>query len=431
MPAFEAAKEIADAVLYEGYLLYPYTASAPKNRIRWQFGVVVPADYVRGGTGEPSALQAEMCARVDDASAAAIAVRVRFLQIQARTIEAYDETSGEFHGVVGLRVAGEDYITWEEAVEREIDARVDLSRGHEVVPIDFPASEAVEELRDGDGSLRGRVVRRQWPLRGFIKLDAEPLENGACMKLRVRVSNESEVVAGAERSTALRTSLLSTHALLAIDGGAWLSLLDPPEAEAAAVAGCDNQHVFPVLVGDAARDAHASPLALASPIILYDFPKVAPQSRGNLFDGTEIDELLNLSVLSLSDAERREARATDPAAREIVDRAESLGVADFSDLHGVLREENVEPGSEHVVIDGIKIETGARVRLRPKRRADVWDMFVDGKEAHVKGVYRDMEDNVHVAVTVDDDPASDFHDWYGRSLFFHCDEVEPLEGKPQ
>jgi hypothetical protein len=425
MLAFDRAKEIADAVLYEGYLLYPYTASAPKNRIRWQFGVIVPEAYTRRGTGEPSSLQAEMCARIEDASAT-VAVRVRFLQIQARIVDAYDLDAGVFRGVMGLNVAGEDYITWDEAVEREIDAVVDLRRVRVDVPIDIPATETATELRDAEGVLRGRILRRQWPLRGSINLTLEPIDN-EYVKLRVRVVNDSEVVEGTERAGALRTALISTHALLAIDAGAWLSQLDPPGDAEAVVALCENQHVFPVLVGDASADRHTSALALASPIILYDFPRVAPQSRGNMFDGTEIDELLNLSVLSLSDAERREARATDPAAREIVDRAESLEAADFSDLHGVLVDESIEPGSEHVLIRGVKVETGSRVRLHPKRRADVWDSFIDGRDAHVKGVYSDMEGNVHVAVTVDDDPASEFHEWYGRALFFHCDEVEPLE----
>jgi hypothetical protein len=57
----------------------------------------------------------------------------------------------------------------------------------------------------------------------------------------------------------------------------------------------------------------------------------------------------------------------------------------------------------------------------------VWDAFLQGKTARVRGVYRDMEARVYVAVTVDDDPASDLHEWHGRSLFFGCDEVEPLE----
>lgn len=423
MTDFTGAIEIADAVLFEGYLLFPYTASATKNRMRWQFGVLVPSDYEGRGTGESSRLQAELCLRVDE-PAARVALKVRFLQIQARIVEAYDEGRAEFVRVDGMSVDGKDYLTWDEAIPREVDCGV-VPDSSTVTTIDVPGTESSAELRDGAGVLRGRIVRRQWPLRGAIAAAFESY--GAYGKICVRVLNDSLVLEGSERSSALRTSFLSTHVLLGVEGGVFISHLDPPDDAAATVASCVQTGVFPVLAGADAGERRASAIALASPIILYDFPQISPQSRGNLFDGTEIDELLNLSVLSMSDQERREARATDPAARAIVDRAESLGKSDFDDMHGIWRDETAEAGNERVKIGDVTIGKGSRVRLRPKRQADVWDFFVDGKEAHVQGVYRDMEDRVHVAVTVDDDPASEFHEWYGRALFYGCDEVEPLE----
>jgi hypothetical protein len=423
--SFEHATAVADAVLYEGYLLYPYTASALKNQMRWQFGVVVPHAYAQNGNGETASLQAEMVAR-RHGDAPVVRARVRFLQLQARTIEAFDPSGGTFRAVAGLNVAGEDYITWDEAVERHVDASVGAHLPEAVVPFEFAARVDRSELRESDGMLRGRIVRERWKVRGSVELCLVNLDSAHSI-VRVRVRNESDVAQSAGRSAALRSSLLSTHVLLSIDGGAWISSLDPTDDAAPLVARLQNSGLFPVLAGDRAPDAHASQVALASPIILYDFPTVSAQSRGDAFDATEIDELLNLSVLGLSDAERREARATDSAARAIVDRAESLEVADFAGLHGVLNDENVEPGSECVEIDGAIVATGSRVRLRPKRRADVWDAFLQGKTARVRGVYRDMEARVYVAVTVDDDPASDLHEWHGRSLFFGCDEVEPLE----
>jgi hypothetical protein len=209
---------------------------------------------------------------------------------------------------------------------------------------------------------------------------------------------------------------------------------------------------------------------LSSPIILYDFPSVAPQSEADTFDATEVDELMMLSVLSLSDREREEARATDPRARAIVERAERMGPQELARLHGTLLSSSLDggftksntfatsdafsqgdsstatdpltrtdpfatsdpfatidvPATDCVFIEGVKIARGSAVRLHPKRRADVWDTFLENKLATVRAVHQTVEDETYVAVTVDDDPASDLHDWYGRSLFFSPDEVEPV-----
>ncbi len=79
-----------------------------------------------------------------------------------------------------------------------------------------------------------------------------------------------------------------------------------------------------------------------------------------------------------------------------------------------------------VFVDGVPIGKGTVVRLHPKRRADIWDQFLENRTATVRGIHRDVDDRTYVAVTVDDDPASELHHWYGRSLFFHPDEVEPV-----
>jgi hypothetical protein len=264
---------------------------------------------------------------------------------------------------------------------------------------------------------------------------------------------------------------VSTHVLLAIDGGAFLSVLDPPASATAATALLANRQTFPVLMGDPRRADHAkdeqrAALMFSSPIILYDFPALGARTEADAFDATEIDELLTLSVLSLSDDERAEARVTDPRARAIVERAESLDPAGFARLHAgaLLRLDRGDGGDRNalpaavferladpsaaagpapgfaddplraldvpkidcVFVGGVKISRGSSVRLHPRGRADIWDSLLDGKVATVRAVHQDLEDRMYVAVTVDDDPASDLHDWYGRSLFFSPDEVEPL-----
>ncbi len=76
---------------------------------------------------------------------------------------------------------------------------------------------------------------------------------------------------------------------------------------------------------------------LSSPIILYDYPQIAPESPGSLFDGTEIDEILSLRIMTLTDQEKHEIRQSDDRAREILDRTEQLPEEQFMKLHGVLR----------------------------------------------------------------------------------------------
>jgi hypothetical protein len=228
--------------------------------------------------------------------------------------------------------------------------------------------------------------------------------------------------------------------MLAVDDGVFVSLLDPPSHATDAAAGCVNEGTFPVLI--------ASDVMLSSPIILYDHPAVAPESPGDLYDATEIDEILALRVLTLTDDEKAEARATDPRAAAIIDRCDVMPPEVWQRLHGAVRtleparaapepvstapwwdpgtDSSVDPGTDSVTISGVEVARGGAVRLRPSHRADAQDLFLAGLTATVAGVFRDVDGNVHVAVTVDGDPAADALAWQGRYLYFHPDEVEPL-----
>ena len=451
---FAPALAVANAVLYEGYLLYPYTASAPKNRIRWQFGVVVPRAYLSANTGETAEQQTEVLVEADGATAS-VTVRLRFLQVEARRVEA--ARGDTFEPVESLKAGGATYLSFDEAFERELTTSFDATAAAEqVVPIAIGGGITEELLRDDTGTVVGRIERERWALSGTLTLRADAVPGAdALRKLRVRVENESAVVAG-ERSGALRTAFVSTHVLLAVQGGRFVSVLDPIPAAADATKTLVNRHLFPVLVGDKAADEQRAALMFSSPIILYDFPAVAPQTDSDAFDATEVDELLTLSVLSLPDAERDEARATDPRARAIIERAERFSMQDLARVHaGTLYRVGESdpfpadqpfparnpfgfgaadpfaaldvPAIDCVFVGGVKVSKGSSVRLHPKRRADAWDMFLRDKVATVRAIHQDVEDVLYVAVTVDEDPASDLHDWYGRSFFFYPDEVEPLE----
>ncbi|HEY4440762.1 MAG TPA: hypothetical protein VGN14_09910 [Candidatus Elarobacter sp.] len=411
--AFAPARAVANAVLYEGYLLFPYTASSAKNRVRWQFGVVVPRAYLAAGTGETAEQRTDVLVEAEGDRDPELTLMLRFLQVEARQVEVRDGDG--YDPVESLTINGTRHLSFDEGAERELRCIFTATPRTTVeIPIAIPGGRDTTPLPDGTS---GRIVRERWPLRGTFTLSCDPVAGAPSLRrVTAVVANDSDVVAG-ERAGALRTAFVSTHLLLAAEQGTFLSVLDPPESAAAASRMLKSRHTFPVLAG-AQHDPHRSALMLSSPIILYDFPAVAAQTDVEQFDGTEIDELLTLSVLSLPDAERDEARATDPRARAIVERAERFGRDEMERVHS---------GTMHLLVDGVKVMKGAAVRLRPKRRADAWDMFLEGRDATVRAIHQDFEGVFYVAVTVDDDPASDLHEWYGRSFFFYPDEIEPLE----
>jgi hypothetical protein len=428
MSVFDPARTIADAVMYEGFLLYPYTASARKNQLRWQFGVVVPRAAAAAGAGESCVQQTEIL--LEPEATPTVEVRVRFLHVITRQVEVCVEAG--FEPVESLEVEQRQHLSFDDTLEREVDLHVrPIDTAQSMVAVTFEGRRDEEFLRDGAGNVCGRIVRQSWPLRGTLSVHCEPAAGAShAYKLRVRLENESDVVAAPNRRSVLRTAFVAAHTLLHVTDGRFLSALDPPSGAAQAAALLRNEGTWPVLVGDKS-DPQRSPLVLSSPIILYDFPAVAAKSDVAGFDGTEIDELLKLSVLGLSEAERAEARATDPRAKAIVERAEAFDAQAQRQLHaGALTLDPVTqldvPALDCLFVGGTKVARGSAVRLRPTRRADVMDSFLAGKVATVRAIHQDLEDQFYVAVTVDEDPASDLHDWYGRSFFFYPDEIEPL-----
>ena len=444
--SFEAVQQVADAVLYEGYLLYPYHAASDKNRVRFQFGVVAPRDFSESDGSESWAMQTE-CLLVAG-TGSRVDVRARFLQLQARAIEAIDPAAASGFARVGsLEVDGEPLIPWEEAVERDVDVTGlldDLATEERTIPFAIDGGEEAELVRDRGGDVVGRIVRTRWPIEGRLLLHARSTDG--FIRLRVRVENLTISPDGpTDRADALRRSLLGCHTLLAVSPGSFVSLMDPPPDAAAAAAGCENIGTWPVLAGDGGHDD----LVLSSPIILYDHPAIAPESRGDLFDATEIDEILTLRIMTLGDDEKRLARATDPRARAIIDATADLPPEMLDRLHGAIRSlrapaddgfvtpasswapaARVAPDRAAIEIGGVVISKGASVRLRPNRRADSMDMFLAGRAATVEAVYESVDDATHVAVTIDDDPATDLHRAYGRFYYFSPDELEPLAPAP-
>jgi hypothetical protein len=437
--SWDRARAVADAVLYEGYLLYPYRGTSSKNQSRWQFGVLGPPGAVEAGLGEDDTLAAQFL--IDGPQA--ITMVVRFLQLQHRRAER-ELAGGGFEPVGELTTSSGSWLTWDEAAECEMSfGPLAFDDQPWTLPVLAPAATEIEPV---DG---GRLVRERREVRGLLTVSHEP--DGALGRVSVRVSNVGATV---DRKTdgkdsVIARSMIGTHVIAEVLGGRFVSLLEPPPGAADAVSRCSQHRCFPVLAG--APGTHD--MLLISPIILYDHPEVAEQSNAALYDCTEIDEILTLRVMTMTDEEKAQARATDPRAAQIIDQCDAMSPEAMARLHGVLRDPHaptipaglvpeipegvdwwdpladnaVRPEIDAVLVNGIRVARGSQVRLRPRRNADAQDIFVAGKTARVTSVHEDVEGNKHVGVVVDDDPAADLHDWYGRYLYFSPDEIEPLE----
>lgn len=437
-----AARQVADAVLYEGYLLYPYRASSSKNQVRWQFGVLGPAGAAGAGVGEEPALSAEVLLQPD--GPARLDLHLRFLQVQARVVQAW--TGEGWADVDALLVGGSRWIPFHEAVSREVTlAGLPVQDQQHLVSV--PGGQEVEELYD-EGALVGRLVRTRWELRGSLSMTARPGRDPRAVVLGLRVDNTTTWAPGGDpgwtdRDVAARASFVGTHLLATADGARFLSLLDPPDWAAEDAAGCGQCRCWPGLIAD---DAGGNAL-LVAPIVLGDHPSIAPESAGDLFDATEIDEVLTLRVMTMTEQEKAEARGTDPRAAAILARCDGMADAAMALLHGARRDDEVpvhgddvpwwdagvdaraEPEKDAVVVDGVPVAKGSRVLLRPSRRADAQDLFLAGLTAVVARVYFDVDGGTHLAVMLEDDPGSDLYGATGRYYYFAPDEVEPLRSR--
>ncbi len=419
---FAGARAVADAVLYEGYVLYPYRASSQKNQSRWQFGVLMPAGFDDPSERTRCRTETVLEARPD----ARLCVEVRFLHVQHRT--------------------GGGMPEWDETVERRVEFGVGIAvlrtAPHEEL---FRFDEAVDEDND-------EAQRETSPVNGAVVVSLIELP-GPYGALRLRIDVENRTSADPrDRDAALRHALVAAHTMAAVDQGRFLSMTDPPEWARPEISACVNDGTWPVLGG-------TEQLLLSSPIILDDNPQIAPESPGDLYDATEIDEILTLRTMTLTDEEKAQARATDPRAARVIDQVDTLPQDHLDRLHGALRylrrveraetdadadlerlmrpatpwwdpgsDASVDPGTDHVLVAGVRVARGSRVRLHPgARRTDAQDLFLRGRTATVEAVLFDVDGQQHLGVTPDDDAElAEIQRWHGRYLYFAPDEVEPL-----
>ena len=442
---------IVKAVLYEGYILYPYRSSNVKNRQRWTFGGIYPRDYARREESSPSYVQTECLVQISRQSV--FEVHVRFLHLLRREVGEFASPVAEFPlgqepaytKVASLKVGEEVFQSWEEAIERDVTVSPlsleQLIDAPVKMPFAFAGQRSLKPLRGEDGRVHGLYIHTSADVQGELTIAAAGVAPGV-FRLTVRIDNVTPLAdpESGERREAHWRAFASTHTILGVRGGAFLSLVDPPDELKDAASACNNQGTWPVLAGDEG----AADTILSSPIILYDYPQVAPESPGDLFDATEIDEILTLRILAMTDEEKRDMAALDARARALLERTQALTPADMARLHGARREfhSSADPEARTLGIEppavfkpelaflhagGRDFAVGDRVRLRPKGGADIFDLVLKDEMAVIEAIECDFDDRVHVAVVLEADPGREFGlaRMPGHRFFFAPDEIEP------
>ncbi len=330
----ELVCKVADAVLYEGYMLYPYRPSAIKNQQRWSFGILYPPAYqeVRDGT-ERNYLHSECLLEI--AGNAALHIELRFLHLLFRQVARSVE--GRFEPVPSLLANGHLVESWDEGVTRSVELNVSplatprftIPQQH---PFRFPGSTETKLLHDDVGAVTGSISRTQHEVSGTISILPEVIRQGL-LKLSLDVTNTTGMQESGDRNSALLRSLLSAHIILAAERASFVSLLDPPEDLREPAAHCRNLGNFPVLAGSPPeRD-----MLLCSPIVLYDYPQIAPESASDFYDATEMDEMLTLRMLTLTSEEKNEMRHADDRLRNLLERTEQSARQQLMRTHGTIR----------------------------------------------------------------------------------------------
>lgn len=436
---FEQARAVADAVIYEGYQRSPNADPVEKQRSHWQFGVLVPPACASDADDAHCESRTECV--LEAPTDTVVQVRLRFLHTQHRQPEdlAHEE-------VESLSVDGAEVRVGAEAVEVERDfffSLAGLLQKPREVPVLVAGGKSVVDVRDGIGRLQGRLVRHRQAVRGVVLVEAEPIPGTAGgLRLRVILRNTTEVLAEHPPGKQLTgLSFGAAHLVIGLREGHFVSQIEPPDWARQVVETCANAWCWPVLLGAWERSA----VVLCAPVILCDNPTVAPVG--------ERTRLELGGIPAQSPVPSAEASAPCGDGEEFVGDIDEMPVEVLERLHGTVRnlrdaipsrrrvqeqlkvpwwgpdaeEREPPPEPDTVLVAGVAVTRGSRVRLNPAGRdADGPAVLLRGCLATVRGVFADVGEEPYMAVTVDGDPETGQQPEGGGHRYFFADEVEPV-----
>ncbi|MEP6513945.1 MAG: hypothetical protein ABJA79_08750 [Parafilimonas sp.] len=334
-------ENLTRTLLYEGYALYPYHRSAVKNQKPIPFGVVFPRDYNAHNEHARSNMQTQCI--IDGSDDSLININVRFLHLKKiellEHIAPEENAGNDFIPVFNLTVKDKSYQAGWQTIERKITAGdlqiAQLIRHKEVISIGFDKMFERKNIYADSDTIAAKQINNVSEIKGTVIIAAALVENMQnVFRITVNISNTTPV-ADAEvvtRDEVLSQSFLSTHIVLQTRNAAFISHQSPGEKWEAAIAGCENINTWPILI-----DENDTTL-LSSPIILYDHPQINPQSSGDLFDSTEIEEALLLHVNLLSDEEKKRIAQSDEKLQAMLSKVSQVTLEELINFHSGLKE---------------------------------------------------------------------------------------------
>ena len=339
-PADNKLAVLTRSILYEGYSLYPYYRSAVKNQMPVPFGVIFPQDYAAFHEHAPSRIQSECI--IAGISNPSVTIQVRFLQVRKTEVfekRTGDGENGEFIAVARTEVNDRCLESGWQTIERNhsFECRAaDLINRCKILPVAFDSWNEGEMIFNADKKVVAKLVTTVSATQGMIGFAMELIEGKSdAYRLTVVVTNATHIdqAATISRDAVLGQSFLSSNIVFKTGEAQFISHLDPPSQWQSAIDACRNIHTWPIIVDDDNR------ALLSSPIILNDHPQINPQSAGDLFDSTEIEEALLLHVNLLSEQEKERICSNDPKLQAMLNKVSSLTPGDLSSYHSMMKED--------------------------------------------------------------------------------------------